>query len=204
MSFFTTSTGDNLAQNNTGSFSMGGDDFAPIPKDTRVLAVCEEAKISEYQGDRYINLKWGIAQPKEYANRKIFQKVQVFATGATKRDKALRMLAAIDANAGGKLAKENKEPTDQSLSAALTNRPMVLKLGVWEIKKDRDGSELPESEWKSGNWVQEVSAKQGNAQAPAPKAAPAPAPRATGGFDDMDDDIPFSDPLKTRGVHAVM
>lgn len=195
MSFFTTSTGDNLAQNNTGSFSMGGDDFAPIPKDTRVLAVCEEAKISEYQGGRYINLKWGIAQPKEYANRKIFQKVQVFATDSTKRDKALRMLAAIDANAGGKLAKENKEPTDQSLSAALTNRPMVLKLGVWEL----------EDKSKSGNWVQEVSAKKGAAEpAPAPKPAPAPAPRATGGFDDMDDDIPFADPLKTRGVHAVM
>lgn len=195
MSFFTTSTGDNLAQNNTGSFSMGGDDFAPIPKDTRVLAVCEEAKISEYQGDRYINLKWGIAQPKEYANRKIFQKVQVFATDSTKRDKALRMLAAIDANAGGKLAKENKEPTDQSLSAALTNRPMVLKLGVWEL----------EDKSKSGNWVQEVSAKKGAAEpAPAPKAAPAPAPRATGGFDDMDDDIPFRDPLSYTGMHAVM
>ena len=195
MSFFTTSTGDNLAQNNTGSFSMGGDDFAPIPKDTRVLAVCEEAKISEYQGDRYINLKWRIAQPKEYANRKIFQKVQVFATDSTKRDKALRMLSAIDANAGGKLAKENKEPTDQSLSAALTNRPMVLKLGVWEL----------EDKSKSGNWVQEVSAKKGAAEpAPAPKPAPAPAPRATGGFDDMDSDIPFADPLKTRGVHAVM
>lgn len=176
MSFFTTSTGDNLAQNNTGSFSMGGDDFAPIPKDTRVLAVCEEAKISEYQGDRYINLKWGIAQPKEYANRKIFQKVQVFATDSTKRDKALRMLAAIDANAGGKLAKENREPTDQSLSAALTNRPMVLKLGVWEL----------EDKSKAGNWVQEVSAKKGSAEpAPAPKPAPVPA------VDDLDSDIPF-------------
>lgn len=182
MSFFTTSTGDNLAQNNTGSFSIGGDDFAPIPKDTRVLAVCEEAKISEYQGDRYINLKWGIAQPKEYANRKIFQKVQVFATDATKRDKALRMLAAIDANAGGKLAKENKEPTDQSLSAALTNRPMVLKLGVWEL----------EDKSKSGNWVQEVSAKKGAAEpAPAPAPAPKPAP-VRNVMDDIDDEnIPF-------------
>lgn len=195
MSFFTTSTGDNLAQNNTGSFSMGGDDFAPIPKDTRVLAVCEEAKISEYQDKRYINLKWKIAQPKEFANRTIFQKIHVFESDSAKRDKALRMLAAIDANAGGKLAKENREPTDKSLSAALTNRPMVLKLGVWEL----------EDKSKSGNWVQEVSAKKGAAEpAPAPKPAPAPAPRATGGFDDMDDDIPFADPLKTRGMHAVM
>lgn len=34
------------------------------------------------------------------------------------------------------------------------------------------------------------------APAPAPRPAPAPAPRATSGFDDMDDDIPFIDPMR--------
>jgi single-strand DNA-binding protein len=34
------------------------------------------------------------------------------------------------------------------------------------------------------------------AAAPAPRAAPAPAPRASSGFDDMDDDIPFIDPMR--------
>lgn len=184
MSFFTTSTGDNLSQNQTGSFTMGGDDFAPIPKDTRVLAICEEAKIGEYQEKRFINIKWDIAQPKEYKGRKIFQKVHVFETDPQKRDKALRMLAAIDANAGGKLAAAGVEPTDKSLSAALSAKMMVLKLGVWEL----------EDKSKSGNWVQEVS-KHGGAAAP----APAPAPRGSGAFDDMDDDsIPFADPLSSR------
>jgi hypothetical protein len=178
MSFFTTSTGDNLAQNQTGSFTMGGDDFAPIPKDTRVLAICEEAKISEYQDKRYINIKWDIAQPKEYKGRKIFQKVQVFDADPSKRDKALRMLAAIDANAGGKLAAAGVEPTDQSLSAALSAKMMVLKLGVWEL----------EDKSKSGNWVQEVS-KHNGAAAAKPAAKPAPAPVAA--IDDMDSDIPF-------------
>lgn len=52
-------------------------------------------------------------------------------------------------------------------------------------------------------------------QAPAPRnaaptrAAPAPqrqapAPRAASGFDDMDDDIPFRDPLSYRGAHLVL
>jgi len=51
--------------------------------------------------------------------------------------------------------------------------------------------------------------------APAPRPSPAPAPpqralapapRAGGGsgFDDMDDDVPFIDPLKRRGVHLVL
>lgn len=52
--------------------------------------------------------------------------------------------------------------------------------------------------------------QEGAAPAPAPaqqrRAAPAPAPRQGGssGFDDMDDDIPFIDPLSRRGYHLVM
>ena len=49
------------------------------------------------------------------------------------------------------------------------------------------------------------------APAPAPRpqqrqaAAPAPAQRSAGsGFDDMDDDIPFRDPLSYRGAHLVL
>lgn len=44
------------------------------------------------------------------------------------------------------------------------------------------------------------------AQAPRPQQrdAQAPAPRAASGFDDMDDDIPFRDPLSYRGAHLVL
>lgn len=46
------------------------------------------------------------------------------------------------------------------------------------------------------------------APAPAPRAAPAPrpAPAQSGGhgFESMDDDIPFMDPLKRSGAHLVM
>lgn len=44
--------------------------------------------------------------------------------------------------------------------------------------------------------------RQQQRQAPAPR--PAPAPRAASGFDDMDDDIPFRDPLSYRGAHLVL
>lgn len=42
--------------------------------------------------------------------------------------------------------------------------------------------------------------------APAPRAAPRPAPAPSGGhgFESMDDDVPFMDALKRRGVHLVM
>jgi single-strand DNA-binding protein len=49
---------------------------------------------------------------------------------------------------------------------------------------------------------------QSRAPAPAPRPhqrnAPAPAPRASSGFDDMDDDIPYRDPLSYRGAHLVL
>lgn len=198
MSFFTTSTGENAAATATGEFSAGGGDFAPIPKDTRVLAMCDEAKISEYQGQSYINLKWSIAQPKEYKGRVIFQKIKCWESDSNKRDKALRMLAAIDANAGGKLAASGAEPTDLSLQTSLTAKPMVLKLGVWDI----DG--------KTGNWVQEVSKHQPKpgtaapAPAPKPQPAPKPAPVAQSTGVDMDDDIPFAPMAHTRAMMLAM
>lgn len=33
---------------------------------------------------------------------------------------------------------------------------------------------------------------------PAQRPAPAPAPRASSGFDDMDDDLPFANPMRSR------
>ena len=48
--------------------------------------------------------------------------------------------------------------------------------------------------------------QEGAAPAPTPRPAPAPAPaRSAGsGFDDMDDDIPFRDPLSYRGAHLAL
>jgi hypothetical protein len=135
------------------TFEMGGGDILPIPKDTRVLAICEEAKNSEYNGERYINLKWRVNQPAEYANRVLFQKLKVYDLAKGEAHK--RMLAAIATNAGGKLFAAmqkagEQEPSDMSLST-ITNSPMVLLLDVWEL----------DDKSKSGNWVKSVSARQG-------------------------------------------
>ena len=200
--FWNTSDGQ-TAQTQEGKFEMGGGDIAPIPDGTSVLAVAEEAKNSEYQGDTYINVKWRISKPQEYANRVIFQKVRAYDTDTQRADKAKRMLAAIAANSGGGLfsamqQRNESVPSDMSLSQ-LCNRPMVLKLGVWEIfAKNPDGTEDKSRKEKDGNWVQAVApAKAGTAATPAnPVVAPpaqhqAPAQPAAVSFDSLDDDIPF-------------
>ena len=180
MSFWSTSDGQS-AQQTEGKFEIGGGDLAPIPDGTSVLAIAEEAKNDEYQGNAFIKVKWRISKPAEYANRVIFQKVQVFDKDPGKADKAKRMLAAIASNAGGGLfsamqQRGEESPSDMSL-AQLCNRPMVLKMGVWEL----------DDKSKSGNWVQAVSPAKASAAAPAPAPAPKPAPAAAV----LDDDIPF-------------
>lgn len=197
MSFWETADGSN-AQQADGKFEMGGDTLAPIPEDTSVLAIAEEAKNNEYQGDEYINVKWRISKPAEYANRVIFQKIRAYDSDATKADKAKRMLAAIAANAGGGLFSTMEQrgedrPSDMSL-AQICNRPMVLKLGIWEL----------EDKTKSGNWIKAVSPAKSGAAAPAaaPKPAAKPKPAPAPVADSFDDDIPFANPY--RGVRALL
>lgn len=178
MSFF------NFDEPVTGNFETGGGDMTPIPAKTQVLAAPDEAKwVSPQSGDPdYIEIRWSILQPKEYENRKIFHKLRVNDGDSKKADKAKRMLAAIDANAGGKLMAAGVEPTDQSLTVNLVNKMMMLMLQVWEMEIDGQA--------KTGNWVSAVSPKGGAVSAPAPAAREAQPQRAaaSGGFDD---DIPF-------------
>lgn len=188
--FWATSDGSS-AQKTEGKFEMGGGDIPPIPDGTSVLAIAEEAKNDEHNDLKFIKVKWRVSKPAEYANRVIYQKVQVYEKDAAKADKAKRMLAAIASNAGGGLfssmeQRQETMPSDMSL-AQLCNRPMVLKMGVWEL----------DDKSKSGNWVQAVA--PANAGAAAPVAAPAPAPAASS---INLDDIPFADPY--RGDRALM
>lgn len=168
MSFFNQ---DHL--NTNGSMEMGGGDIEPIPPKTQVKACIEGAAWYEPKdgGDRVISLQWSVLAPKEYANRKIFQKLKVADADDKKKNKAMMMLAAIDKNAGGKLAKSNRVPDDDDLGMALINKTMVLLLQVWAMPDQNTG------ETKKGNWVASVSPSNG-AQ-PAPVVAPA--------FDEHDD-----------------
>ncbi len=169
MSFFETTD-----TKGTGNFELGGGEIALIPNDTKVLAVCEDAKNDMYNLEETIKLKWRVSQPAEYANRVLFQKLKVYdpAKGAQHK----RMLAAIATNAGGKLFAAMEKagestPSDASL-ATITNQPMVLQLGTWEL----------DDKSKKGNWVKAVSPRKPLASAPV-KAAPTPAIDT--------DDVPF-------------
>lgn len=160
------------------TFELGGS-VDLIPKNTRVVATCEEAKNDSYNGENYINLRWRVNLPKEFANRVIFQKLKVYT--ADKQQKAREMLAAIATNAGGRLfqamqAGSEQMPSDSSLQT-LCNSPMVLLLDVWEL----------EDKSKSGNWVRSVAPYSVKAQQPAPVVAPVVAPAPQPALDD----IPF-------------
>ena len=158
MSFWQLS--DGTQAENTTTFEAGGGEIQPIPNNTQCIAAIEEAKWSEWEGESYINLKWRVMRP--YANRVLFQKLKVFSP--KQGDKAKQMLAAIDANCGGKLAKLKDAPEDMDLMTALVGKPMAVKVQIWDING------------KTGNWISAVSPAK--SQAPVQAQAPKPsAPR---------------------------
>lgn len=185
MSFWNTSDNENLTSTD-GNYESKGADLPPIPKDTGLLAAIEEAKWDDYEGDDYISLKWRVLKG-EHQNRVLFQKLYVQGDSKAKdsmakADKAKRMLAAIDANAGGKLLKLDRVPEDTDLMSALVGKMMAIKVQVWSFKDDATG------ETKSGNWISAVAPK-GAGSAPvasAPVKSVAPVVN-----DNFDEDIPF-------------
>ena len=180
--FWDTSDGESAA-NTTGEFDGGGGDIEPIPGKTQVLAAIDAVgwDSSEYgDPDEYIKARWTVLGPEEYKGRKVFQKIRVESDDSKKADKAKRMLAAINANAGGKLAKAGERPDDISLTQNLCNKPMVLMLQLWKMEND-DGQEM------TGNWVSSVSPRSNKKGAKQEtKAAPKPAPVTS-----IDDDVPW-------------
>lgn len=194
MSFWTMSDGEDVKTNASGEFDAGGGKIELIPDGTSVLALIDEAKWDRNQnGDRYISLRWSVLAPEELKNRKVFQKLWVLDDDpqakdpVKKRDKAKRMLAAIDTNAGGKLMARNEMPTDESLTSCLTMKQMVVKVLIWE-QKDRATGDI-----NRGNFIGAVSPKsspvssaddvaKGQQKLSEQKKAPA---------NDVDDEIPF-------------
>ncbi|AAW67542.1 hypothetical protein [Listonella phage phiHSIC] len=160
MSFFTLSDGQAVEQQT--EFDAGGQDFEAIPNNTKVLFAADTAEWAEYEGDQYINIKWDILDG-EYKGRKIFQKVRVKDSDPKKRDKALRMLVAIDTNCGGGLMRLGTEPTDMDLSVNILGKPMHGMLKVWQIKDENGKVE------KEGNWVAAVSSATNNTMQAAPQ-----------------------------------
>jgi len=177
--FWELSTGEEVQASN--SFEIEGGNLEPIPNNTSLVAVIDEAKIdTDRDGNKFISLRWSALQPVEYKNRKIFQKLWVLSPDprakdpAKKRDTALKMLMAIDANTGGKLKAAGRAPTDESLGS-FTNKPMMILTKIWEMKNDNGDK-------SSGNWIASVSPKVGKVDVPA--AAPKKAKP-------IEDDVPF-------------
>lgn len=197
MGFWNLSDGDSAAKTGT-EYEIPGGNMDPIPAGSSVLAMVDEAKWATTQNDaeEYVSLRWTVLAPEEFKNRKVFQKLWVTdhdpnakdtAKAIAKTDKARKMLAAVDANAGGKLTAKDAKPSNDDLAMALMDKPMVITLGVWEFNQP-GGS--------GGNWVMAVAPKNKELKigdkAPA-KARPASQGSAGGAYaGGMDDEIPFA------------
>lgn len=192
--FWTTSDGKDVTEDAEKEYSVGGGSFDIIPDKTNCLALVKNAAWTEDRdNNRYINVQWSIVKPEAFANQNVWQKLWVkdddprAAKPAQKRDKALKMLSTIDANAGGKLAKAGREPDDDDLALALTNKQMGITVMVWENDQKEPG----------GNWVSAVWGKGTKEISDAKKAVPRAASGGGGSqarrpVDDLDDDdIPF-------------
>ena len=188
----------------TDSFDAGGGEIELIPAGAQLLAAIDEAKWDRNTGgDKYITVRWTVLQPEELSNRKLFQKMWVddfdpdtldehknpTAKSATKKDKAKRMLMAIDANAGGKLAAKGAMPTDIDLTSSLTMKPMVIKVQVWKQKNRETGEPM------SGNWIGAVGPKTtprtSSEELAKLQASQAKAAGGRGSNNKLDDEIPF-------------
>ena len=170
MSFWTTSEGKSATTEATGKFEASAS-YELIPDGTTALAIITKPSIEQFQGDEYINVEWTIVKPDAFKNRKIFQKVRVWDNNPKKADKAKSMLANIDKNAGGKLAKLDKDPTNETLQV-LTGKTMLIKILIWSIDD------------KTGNYIGAVSPRTTE------EAAPAPTPKLVE-IDDDNFDVPF-------------
>lgn len=193
--FWNLSDGEDAAK--TGAeYEIPGGNMDPIPAGSSVLAMVDEAKWATTQNnaEEYVSLRWTVLAPDEFKNRKVFQKLWVtdhdpnakdHAKAIAKTDKARKMLAAIDANAGGRLTAKDARPSDDDLARALQDRPMVITLGVWESNQP-GGS--------GGNWVMAVAPKNKalkiGDKAPAKKSGGNPLDFNRRG-PEVDDEIPF-------------
>ena len=175
--FWDLSDGEDITKTGT-QFEVGGGDIEPIPNNTNCTAIIDLAGWDTYMdGQKFISLRWSILAPFELKNRKIFHKLWVADPNPmwegdvdSKRDKAKRMLVAIDQNAGGKLLKSGKMPSDEALQLHLTSVPMTIKVKTWE-SKDKTAK---------GNYIASVGPKN--------NVKPEPV-KVTRGM--IDDEVPF-------------
>lgn len=189
--FWDLSTGETAVDDVKTSYEVASGSFDAFPEGTKLLAMVTDAewRTNDQTGLENLSLTWTVTKPEEVANRKVFQSLWLTDLQPSakdpekKRDKARRMFATIDANAGGKLARKPGKPEAEAILIALANKPMVIRLGEYE---GTDG--------KFRNYVQAVGPKTEETHLPAPKPRPAPRPapqRSSGPAAWDDSEIPF-------------
>lgn len=161
-----------VVESSTSHKTEGGGSPMPIPAGTRVKAVVSDIKweTGEREGT-YIQVNWEVMAPKCYAGRTVRQKLHVkcheHATAPNwvsltpeklknKRMAALRMLAAIDGNAGGKIHASKQQPDDAMLQKCLMAKTMTISLEVF-VSDVKDGQKIQnEVDYFRTNWVRGV------------------------------------------------
>ena len=161
-------------ESSTQHKTEGGGSPMPIPAGTRVKALVSDIKweTTEREGT-FILVNWEVIAPKCYAGRTVKQKLHVkcheYATAPAwisltpeklknKRMGALRMLAAIDGNAGGKIHASKQQPDDAMLQKCLMAKSMTVSLEVFVSDRDSQTGQKYENEvdYFRTNWVRGV------------------------------------------------
>ncbi len=182
MSFWNLSDGSD-AKEVGSSFEQDGGAFEPIPNNTTVSAAVEEISWKTYYESQaeHVQIKWRISKPEAYANRVLFDKLNLDGSDPNKneeknakaKDNAIRKLVALYNMHGRTLP--NGRPTNDDLQKALQNKFANLKVLEWEMDDGNGGT-------RRGNWVAGVSGKGSVTEAAKEKPAAKPV---------EDDEIPW-------------
>ena len=187
---FTTAWGLSSGGTLQGTSSFDGDsNFAPIPDDTMLHVMIEEALWDEYEGERKVKIKWRVmgtvghnptTGKDPFANRVVFDNVRIFHNENSKADRHKHRFASIvfNCNATDLLQKPLEAITDVDLMK-LNTKAMLIKVGVFNER----------------NWVKAVGMPKQNTapsqpQQPAQPQQQAQAPQMPD-FDNFNGDVPF-------------
>lgn len=179
------STGENAADKTDGNVE---DNFGKtIPHMTMALAVITDAEwaTGKTSGVEYVKATWEVMKPESLSGRKVWQMLHINTEKKEFRDSQRRKFAAIDYNAGGKLAKKGGKPSDDDLALHLTMKPMVIEVKeVWDKERGEYRNEIGGIYTKStpvsiGKHKAEPSARAGSSQ------------KAANAAYDTDEDLPF-------------
>lgn len=162
MGFFKKALGSDYKET-AGNFD--GNSFELIPDGTTIVAYVDSAGwdngAAEFDLERHIKIQWKVVGPEKYAGRVLFHKVRIESGKEAQKIKALQMLQAIDDNCGGKISKHDGELDDMVLQTSLMQKPMGVRVRVWEMNG------------KQGNWIDAVSPKpSGTPAVDVPKTEP--------------------------------